>query len=31
MKKTDYDTKTSDIEKKISDRNHDKYYKNLIR
>ena len=25
MKKTDYDTKISDIEKKIADHNHDKY------
>ena len=25
LKKTDYDTKVSDIEKKFTDRNHDKY------
>ena len=25
MKKTDYDAKISDIEKKITDHNHDKY------
>ena len=25
MKRTDYDTKISDIEKKITDHNHDKY------
>ena len=25
MKKSDYDTKISDIEKKITDHNHDKY------
>ena len=25
MKKTDYDTKISDIERKINDHNHDKY------
>ena len=26
MKKTDYNTKISDIENKISDHNHDKYF-----
>ena len=28
MKKTDYDTKVSEIEKKINDHNHDKYITN---
>ena len=30
VKKTDYDTKISDVEKKTADHNHDKYINNKI-
>ena len=30
LKKTDYDTKITETEKKLTDHDHDKYIKNLI-
>ena len=30
VKKTDYDTKITEIEKKLTDHNHDKYYNSRV-